>query len=82
MTAYHEACTLLVCCEDGYRTELSLRPDTREEPGWSVAELHMLIDRPYCNDAKGEAVRAYVTLSREACRALGKALLKHARKRQ
>ena len=32
MTAYPEDCTLLVCCEDGYRTELSLRPDTREEP--------------------------------------------------
>jgi len=82
MTAYPEDCTLLVCCEDGYRTELSLRPDTREEPGDSVAELHMLIDRPYCNDANGKAVRAYVHLSREACRELGEALLKHARRRR
>lgn len=82
MTAYPEDCTLLVCCEDGYRTELSLRPDTREEPGDSVAELHMMIDRIYCNDAKGEAVRAYVHLSREACRVMGNALLKQSRKKR
>lgn len=80
MTAYPEDCTLLVCCEDGYRTELSLRPDTREEPGGSVVDLHMLIERP--SEATSEGIRAQVYLSREACRALGNALLRAARKRR
>lgn len=35
MTAYPEDCTLLVCCEDGYRTELSLRPVYRVEWEWT-----------------------------------------------
>lgn len=80
MTAYPEDCTLLVCCEDGYRTELSLRPDTREEPGGSIADLHMLIEQP-C-ETTSDGIRARVHLSREACRELGNALLRAARKRR
>lgn len=79
MTAYPEDCTLLVCCEDGYRTELSLRPDDRDDTA-SVAMLHMLIERPDSADAHG--VRARVGLSREACRELGNALLRRARARR
>ncbi len=80
MTAYPEDCTLLVCCEDGYRTELSLRPDTREEPGGSVAQLHMLVEQPHETTSHG--IRTQVYLSREACRELGNALLRAARKRR
>lgn len=79
MTAYPEDCTLLVCCEDGYRTEVALRPDTRDDTA-SVAAMHLFIERPDSADAHG--VRAFVGLSREACRELGKALLKQSRKKR
>lgn len=81
MTAYPEDCTLLVCCEDGYRTELSLRPDTREEPGDSVAQLHFVIER-HASATDQHGTRGFVGLSREACRELGNALLRAARKRR